>query len=205
MHTLVVVYLTVATQYADISPEVSDATIDSLEQRLHQDNIKSVRTNALDEAAQLGPAAAPLVEPIMDMLTDADKQIRAKAAFGLGKLGAKARAAIPTLVDMLNEDADETARAAAARALGQIGVCNKAAIVSLRKALKADEDWGVRYYSAESLASVSNNDASVATVKSLATAANQDRSPHVRGAAVRALGAIRRHPEHSVPALVKAL
>lgn len=72
---------------------------------------------ALTQASAAAPP--PEVEALMRQLADKDESIRLKAAKELGKLGAKAKDAIPAL-EKATKDADEDVRGIAKKSLAAI-------------------------------------------------------------------------------------
>jgi HEAT repeat protein len=82
------------------------------------------------------------------MLDDPSPTVQAQGAFGLGRLGAEARSAVPALARALRSP-DTLVRQQAALALGQIGVADDA-VTALTAAL-ADQEWTVRRQAALAL------------------------------------------------------
>jgi HEAT repeat protein len=83
------------------------------------------------------------VPALIKMLKDEDNGVRAVAADSLGRHGAKAKDAVPDLVDMLKDKrrGSERSRCSAAKALGAIGPEAKSAIPALVELLRnSDED-----------------------------------------------------------------
>ena len=84
-----------------------------------------------------------LIPEMRAALKDADGEVRAVAATAVGNLGAKAEAAVPTLIAQLEKDTFKEARETAARALGRIGKAvpaDRTAVKPLRKAAADDAD-----------------------------------------------------------------
>ena len=93
-------------------------------------------TSDVDSTSEGGDAAAPsasLAELRAD-LTSRSARKREAAAHGLGKLGSKARPAVPALARLL-EDEEERVQLRAARAIGKIGPAAASAVPALVKAL----------------------------------------------------------------------
>jgi HEAT repeat protein len=88
------------------------------------------------------------VAELEGMLRDVDPAVQAQGAFGLSRLGAEARGAVPALIEALSKDG--LVRQHAALALGQIGPDAKAAVPALTDALHAPE-WAVRRQAALAL------------------------------------------------------
>jgi hypothetical protein len=94
---------------------------------------------AREAAVALGSFDAPAsIETLIALAASRDSLVREAAVRSLGRL--HARAAIPTLEDLLRSYPSESVRAAAASALGRIG--ERSAIKALADAL-ADRDRGV--------------------------------------------------------------
>jgi HEAT repeat protein len=68
---------------------------------------------------------------LLPLLSDRDEFVRREAAYALGKTGN--RAAIPSLVELLNRDRQDAVRGAAAVALGELG--DELAVVPLAQIL----------------------------------------------------------------------
>ena len=69
----------------------------------------SVRIEAAEELAVLGPAAKNAVPSLMDLLDDEDANVRASAAIALGRIGPDAKEAVGKLTGLL-EDSSELIR-----------------------------------------------------------------------------------------------
>jgi HEAT repeat protein len=80
-----------------------------------------------------------------------DFEPRYEAAVLLGRLGPKAKAVVPNLVEVMRNDEIGEVRFEAAKALGQIGA--REALPALREALK-DPDYLVRVFVAEALVKI---------------------------------------------------
>lgn len=97
----------------------------------------------LDSASEgdAGPPGASLGELSADLSSRSARK-REAAAHGLGKLGAKARSAVPGLARLLGDE-EERVRMRAARAIGKIGPAASAAVPALAQVLnqgsKGDE------------------------------------------------------------------
>lgn len=75
-----------------------------------------VRQNLAVSLAKIGPAS---VEPLIEALQDKNPDRRAGAAYALGLIGSGARAALPTLLDLLKDD-DVGVRRSASYAISRI-------------------------------------------------------------------------------------
>jgi HEAT repeat protein len=96
------------------------------------------RWSALNALANLGPAAAPAVPQVIDLLRDPDPNVRDQACLALGHVGPDAKAAVPHLQKLLD---DPDLRASAIRTLGQIGPDARAAVPQLVALLRHRRDW----------------------------------------------------------------
>jgi HEAT repeat protein len=94
--------------------------------------------------------AQDAVEPLSELLTDPDEQVRAYVPIALAAIGPRAGKAVPALIKALQNNADDTLRYRAAYALGEIGGPAKEAVPALRTALK-DKKALVRLHAAQAL------------------------------------------------------
>jgi HEAT repeat protein len=96
---------------------------------------------AADALARIGEPAIP---ELVRLLEHPDAIPRARAAWALGRMGAKAKPAVPALMAALDDD-DRLVRETAARALGQIGPDAAEAIPDLVRllTLPAEKDSSV--------------------------------------------------------------
>jgi HEAT repeat protein len=86
----------------------------------------AVRAAALDSAARIGAAAAPLADAARKALADPQAAVRVAAARAVAKVAGDAAAAVPVALAAL-QDADPAVQAAAVRALGDMGTAAAAA------------------------------------------------------------------------------
>ena len=91
------------------------------------------------------------VPGLLNKLQSADMYDRETAAHQLGQLGADADAAVPALIEKLNQDPTNTVRYGVAAALGKIGPAAKLAVPSLLRALQEDTGGGVQREAATAL------------------------------------------------------
>jgi HEAT repeat protein len=92
------------------------------------------------------------VDAHADRLTADSVEDRRAAARELAEIGPAAQAAVPYLVEAL-QDEDSAVKSSAAQALGEIGPAAEPAVPSLSKALK-DADPGVRASAKDALARI---------------------------------------------------
>lgn len=100
-----------------------------------------MRNDALEILAELGPAAAPALDDMIEALADSDPVSRSDAAFAIAAIGPEAKAAVPALEKLLGEEsADASVRYTVAYALGKIGPAAAAAEPLLRRLVESDDD-----------------------------------------------------------------
>lgn len=171
-----------------------------------------------------------LLSVLLKALTDRDPRLRAAAAPVLGKMGGKARRAVPALVAVLRDD-DETVRLEAIAALGEIGPAAKDAAPALLRLIR-DEDSILepfvvsalgnlgtdvvpvlasalserlvhrRRVAAEALSMIGAN---AASAQASLTTGLADSDPAVRLYCARTLGLMGPNAKKSAPSLQKAL
>jgi HEAT repeat protein len=78
------------------------------------------RNAAAYEISGMGPAAAPAVPALIAALDDPDPTVRFPVTVALGEIGPAAKAAVPRLKKMMNEEMNDEVAAAAKRALRRI-------------------------------------------------------------------------------------
>jgi HEAT repeat protein len=140
------------------------------------DGDAAVRHHAAHTLGKIGdPRAIPA---LADTLQDGDLNVVSKTAFVLGQIGDAA--AVPALAGLIGH-ADSEVQTAAGQALEAFGA---AAMPALLVALRSDR-WQTREHAAEILGALQRIEA----VDRLAEAAS-DEHPHVRLAAVTALGEV---------------
>lgn len=121
-----------------------------------EDGPSEGRVTAAEAIAQLailhgGSAAARAVAPLGRNLTDASPIVRASAAAGLEQIGQPARAAVATLVALLDRDTDAAVRRRAALALARVDPTSTSVVMAASRALQRDPDAGVRQAAAVAL------------------------------------------------------
>ncbi|BAZ12693.1 HEAT repeat-containing PBS lyase [Calothrix sp. NIES-4071] len=158
-----------------------DAKIAPIVEKLIDNNAR-VRLEAHDALVSIGSGAVPT---LIETLNNSDCNIRWRAAWVLGDMGAEAASGVPALTKAL-QDQDAQVRMYAVLALGAIGIQAKPAVPALMVALQ-DKELYVRIYAASALRRI-GADAKVA-VPSLINAL-KDNNPRVRKNAALALGAM---------------
>ncbi|MCS5617237.1 MAG: HEAT repeat domain-containing protein, partial [Pirellulales bacterium] len=93
----------------------------------------AIRNDAMEILTELGPAALPALDAMVQGLAD--------AAMAIAAIGPEATAAVPALEKLLgDESAEASVRYTAAYALGRIGPAAKAAEPMLRKLAESDDE-----------------------------------------------------------------
>jgi HEAT repeat protein len=142
------------------------------------------------------------VAALVTELRNPNPVIRAAAADKLTEMGPLARAAVPALVQAL-DDVDKNVRIRVMVTLGHIGSAAAAAVPRLAQLLNdrhADKD--VRWMSARYLTFIGKPAES--TVPGLLRMLDE-KDPGLRNGAAQALGVLGHHNKHVVPALLRAL
>jgi HEAT repeat protein len=159
------------------------------------DSEMGVRAVAVSALAHLeGPRALQALASVA--ARDPDPHTRGMAISALGKRGPHGRAAVPGLVELL-QDADRGVRNGAARALGEIG--DRRAVSALADRLGSEPDAEVRDTLVASLASFASEPEAVDGL----LLALRDREWGIRVSAAMALGQVGN--PRAVPALLDAL
>ena len=78
------------------------------------------RNAAAYEISGMGPAAAPAVPALIEALDDPEASVRFPVTVALGEIGPAAKAAVPRLKKMMEEEINDEIAAAARRALKRI-------------------------------------------------------------------------------------
>jgi HEAT repeat protein len=160
---------------------------------LHGDSSSKGAQEAIMRGLALGDDLAVLLKS----LKHSDAEVRRSAAVALESFGAEAAAAVPVLVQAL-DDPDGSTQVAAARTLGQMGA---AALPGLLEALRKPEKF-VRREAIWAL--VRMGSAAKKAVPALAEAL-RDSDPRVRLGAAQALGAIGPDASAAIPSLIECL
>jgi len=131
------------------------------------------------------PYEGKSVAELQQMLQDPSSTVQAQGAFGLSRLGAEARDAVPALIACLQSET--IVRQNAALALGAIGPDAKEAVPALTKLLQ-DPEWTVRRHAALALGEI--GPAAQESMPALSKL-KQDHQSLVRKAAEEAIRRIR--------------
>ncbi|MEX0702861.1 MAG: HEAT repeat domain-containing protein [Planctomycetales bacterium] len=159
-----------------------------------------------DAAAALGAfeAHAERVVPVLAArLRDPDVEMRRRAAAALGRLGTKAKSALPDLIALLE---DEQIREAAATALGGLGAEAAPAVPALAKLLEIDE-LDCRRAAAAALGAIGPpaGPAVPALLRLLQEDQGKEDDGYWRYAAIAALSKMGEHSQAAVPYLTATL
>jgi HEAT repeat protein len=144
--------------------------------------------------------AKEAVWALVARLNDSSIAVRRDAALALGRMGPKASAAVPLLIEALR-DMDRDTHLAAASALGDIGPAASTAVPHLGRAVK-DGDVAVRRTAAYALGRI--GPAAKAAVPDLIEAL-KDKDEYTRSSAAQALGRIGPVALTVIPGLIAAL
>ncbi|MEA5573332.1 HEAT repeat domain-containing protein, partial [Calothrix sp. UHCC 0171] len=174
----------------------ADTKITPIVEKLIDTNAR-VRLEAHDALVSIGSSAIPT---LVENLKNPDCQIRWRAAWVLGDMGAEAATAVGALTESL-QDGDMQVRMYAVLALGEIGIPAKSAVPALMAALQDKEQY-VRIYAASALRRI-GSEAKVA-VPSLINAL-KDSNPRVRKNAALALGAMGTEASSAIQVLIPLL
>jgi HEAT repeat protein len=143
------------------------------------------------------------VDSYIQELKSADAITRQKAILGLAQMGQKAQAAIPNLLQAL-QDSDQGVRVNAAIVIGDVSkTATPAVVAALTNAALRDNSDGVRLNaigSLERLQPVSSD-----TVTVLARVLQSDKNQRVRHTAATILGHLGSNAQIAVPSLIGAL
>lgn|SRR6266550_2532613 len=124
----------------------------------------------------------------IERLKSHDPKVRLEAAEALRRRGPAARAAIPSLMQVLSADPDRGVRATAARTLGEMWPAATEAIPVLIQALSKDSNGMVRMLAAQALGELKTT--AKPAIPALIQALREDTDKNVRGFAAFALGQI---------------
>ena len=95
--------------------------------------LQSSDTNAVEDAcialAKAGERAAPAVSDLIPLLKSKDEEVRRLAAYALGEIGPKAKAAFPVLQEMLTTEMSRRVQAQIGMSLGNIDASNAPPVI----------------------------------------------------------------------------
>jgi HEAT repeat protein len=150
----------------------------------------------------IGSPAA--IELLIELLSDGRRNVRVQAAMGLGRLGPKAKAAIPSLVDLLKEKGLDILWAAAT-ALADIGGTEAHVAVAALMELVKSGDGLIRRAAAFSVWRIAPKSPEAVAAVATLTELLMDKDMKVRGAAASSLRAIGREARTGISALTQLL
>lgn len=107
-------------------------------QHMLADDDARVRAACAAALIEIVPDTPDAVEHLRKATKDPNNIVRTHAVTALGKMGPKAKAAVPTLIEALTDDDDQTVRISASLALVDVG---EAAIPALTECLMHDEEF----------------------------------------------------------------
>lgn len=87
---------------ADALARIGDPAVPALIETLH-DPDPSIRAQAAQGLARMGPKAAPAVPELILALNDDEREVRQRAARALGQIGPSAEEAVPALIKALKD------------------------------------------------------------------------------------------------------
>jgi len=130
---------------------------------LHPQHYSEIQAETWYGFLVLGPAAKTALPELISMLDDPAPEVRANAAFAIGKIGPDAASALPALQTLINnwfsrkpqrEFSDE--RVLTAYALGEIGSAARSALPQI-ELLKKDADHSVRSVAEAAFVKITGN------------------------------------------------
>ena len=165
------------------------------------DEDERVRWYATYALGQIGPEAAPAVEPLVGILSNrlGHEYVRCGAAWALGRIGAQPETTVALLAETL-ESQRPSIRRNSAEALGAFGQSARSAIPGLLEALE-DEDVTVRVHAAVALWKIGRHPKAVAALTEII----RQGEPPGPGQAAAGLGHVGSQAPAAVPVLVAAL
>jgi len=190
------------SELAELGPAASDAVpvlMQALTRPGDPEDLRSLRMNAGFALGHMGEKA---VKPSIEALSHDEREVRFYAVQALGLNGAKARPAIPHLLQML-EDADENLRGNLAESLGRIGDERGEVAAALVKLLD-DQESSVRASAVQGLGHL-GGPAKPAVPALIKLLKDEGQESYVRGHAATALGKIGPVTEEVIPALIETL
>jgi HEAT repeat protein len=190
-----------ATVGQDLKADAKDPVVAALKAAL-QDRDNTVRIFAAQSLWAIERNAATVWPTLLKVLReDPDRGVRAKAAFGLGVLGAKAKPAVPALNAAL-KDPNPLLRLASTSALGKIGQAARVSYPTLDQLAKDEKQPEIKRAAAEAMKKIGQPTKS--DVPEL-IGALEDNDPDYRAAAVVCLWMLFRDARDAVVPLSKVL
>jgi HEAT repeat protein len=170
--------------------------------RILNDPTPAMRQAAIDALTGMSPKVHEVVPALSEKLKDKEAGIRLAAAAALLAIqGREARAAVPTLVELLAQP-DIHHRRTAVGLLGDLGATAKEALPALTRA-RTDVDGGVRTAAAWAIAKIQRSEAAQAAAAVMMEALT-DKDATVRKHSIRCLAQVGPDARSAIPALVKA-
>jgi HEAT repeat protein len=194
-----------------MGPRKASAAVPALHEALADAaaEVRSMAGAALSSIAPQAPETVPALAALLKAKGRNAHIVRRDGAYYLGRLGEPARAAVPALLEAL-QDPDRDVRDYASIALTQVVPDRAEAVAPLVRALREDSSWKVRSQAAEALGKMARLARRAAT--DLAAALG-DPDPAVATSAAEALAAIAAEapsaasalPATAVPTLARLL
>ena len=147
---------------------IGEPAVAALSEMMDHEN-DAARVEATYALAQIGSGAVPAVDALISHSTDSKVEVRRYIPEALGGIGPSASSAVPTLIEMLDNDEDVQVRFESALALAQIGPASSDAIPVLKSAL-SDRNRYVRDNSIHALKRIGTPEAETALFDYLLTA-----------------------------------
>jgi HEAT repeat protein len=122
-----------AAARASSSPE--DKTLAVLRSQLDEKYPNESRVQTLEQIAELGPKAGPIVPTLMTLVNDRDDAVRHADLSALASVGTPALVAIPSLITKFLGEANENERGYFCRAISKIDPSGRRTVPLLQEAL----------------------------------------------------------------------
>lgn len=187
----------------DAPKEAAGEVVPALMKVFQTDPAPWIRISAAVSLANLGTSSQEAIPPLVQMLKDEEKDIRAMAAYVLGEIALSATAkekVVPALVETLRDE-DRVVRESAAKALEKLGPTAQEGVVTLFIQVLQSEDKSSRRKAARALEAIGPA-ASGAVPPLLQTLMDSNEDEDLRHDAAYALGKI---GPAAVPALIQVL
>ncbi len=177
-----------ADTLSDTSPIVAKAVASDVIENLKNTQDEYVQFNLADMLVKAGPAAAPAVPQLTEMLKSSNHLSVMAAAWALGEIGNDAKSAVPHLLEITKSE-DHQVRYCVFQALGNIGPAAKSAIPLCTAMLQADATDSERMNAAITLGGIGPD--ALAVVPALVSIArDRTNSGNLREFAVKAVARI---------------